>query len=153
MSITKPGGALAKSFRSLSNSTLYRRSKHFYQQVMKTSKFGRWLLKISANIKNWFKRHLMAINIFDNLGLAYIGPVDGHNIKDMEKAFSKAKKIDRSVVVHLKTLKGKGFAPSENDDSGKWHVSVDSIKKRVLFIILKMVSVGLLFILMPYFPL
>lgn len=121
MSITKPGGALAKSFRSLSNSTLYRRSKHFYQKVMKKSKFGRWLLKISANIKNWFKRHLMAINIFDNLGLAYIGPVDGHNIKDMEKAFSKAKKIDRSVVVHLKTLKGKGFAPSENDDSGKWH--------------------------------
>lgn len=121
MSITKPGGALAKSFRSLSNSSLYRRSKHLYQKVMKKTSFGRWLLKITAKIKNWFKRHLMAINIFDNLGLAYIGPVDGHNIKDMEKAFNKAKKIDRSVVVHVKTLKGKGFGPAENDDSGKWH--------------------------------
>ncbi len=121
MSITKPGGALAKSFRSLSNSSLYRRSKHFYQRIMKTTRFGRWLLKVTSKIKNWFKRHLMAINIFDNLGLAYFGPVDGHNIKDMEKVFNKAKKIDRSVVVHVKTLKGKGFAPSENDDSGKWH--------------------------------
>lgn len=121
MSITKPGGALAKSFRSLSNSSLYRRSKHAYQRVMKKTRFGRWLLKVTSKIKNWFKRHLMSINIFDNLDLAYYGPVDGHNIKDMEKVFSKAKKIDRSVVVHVKTLKGKGYAPSENDDSGKWH--------------------------------
>ena len=121
MSITKPSGALAKSFRSLSNSSLYRRSKHLYQRVMKKTRFGRWLLKITSKIKNWFKRHLMSINIFDNLDLAYYGPVDGHNIKDLEKIFSKAKKIDRSVVVHVKTLKGKGYAPSENDDSGKWH--------------------------------
>ena len=121
MSITKPSGALAKSFRSLSNSSLYRRSKHLYQRIMKKTRFGRWLLKITSKIKNWFKRHLMSINIFDNLDLAYYGPVDGHNIKDLEKIFSKAKKIDRSVVVHVKTLKGKGYGPSENDDSGKWH--------------------------------
>ena len=121
MSITKPGGVLAKSFRSLSNSSLYRRSKHLYQRIMKTTRFGRWLLKVTSKIKNWFKRHLMAINICDTLDLAYFGPVDGHDIKDLENVFSKAKKIDKSVVVHVKTLKGKGYAPSENDDTGKWH--------------------------------
>ena len=121
MSITKPVGGLAKSFRSLSNSLLYRRSKHAYQRVMKKTKLGRWILKWTSGIKNWIKRHLVAINLFDNLGLNYIGPVDGHDIKSMEKAISKAKKIDNSVVIHIKTIKGKGYKYAENDDSGAWH--------------------------------
>lgn len=121
MSITKPVGAVARSFRSLSNSLLYRRGKHAWQRSLKKTRFGRWLLKILSTIKNWFKRHLMALNMFDFMGLSYIGPVDGHSIKDMEKAFSKAKKLDSSCVIHIKTIKGKGYKPSENDDSGKWH--------------------------------
>ena len=121
MSITKPVGGLAKSFRSLSNSTLYRRSKHRYQKIMKTTKFGRWILRWTSRVKNWFKRHLVAINLFDNLGLSYIGPVDGHDIKRMEQAINKAKRIENSVVVHIKTIKGKGYKFAENDDSGAWH--------------------------------
>ena len=121
MSITKPVGAVARSFRNLSNSLLYRRGKHRWQRSLKKTKLGRGILKVLSTIKNWFKRHLVALNIFDFMGFSYIGPVDGHSIKDMEKAFSKAKKLDSSCVVHIKTIKGKGFKPSENDDSGKWH--------------------------------
>ena len=90
MSITKPVGGLAKSFRALSNSMLYRRSKHAYQKLFKKTKFGRWNLKWMSAVKNWMKRHLVAINLFDNMGLAYYGPIDGHDIKEMEKAFLKA---------------------------------------------------------------
>ena len=121
MSITKPVGGLAKTFRKLSNSTLYRRSKHAYQRVMKKTRFGRWILGWTGKIKNWFKRHLMAMNIFDNMGIAYIGPIDGHNIKAMETAFKKAKNYEKSSIIHIKTIKGKGYNPAENDDSGKWH--------------------------------
>lgn len=121
MSITKPVGGLAKSFRNLSNSILYRRSKNNYQRIMKKTKFGRWILGWTSKIKNWIKRHVMAINIFDNIGISYIGPVDGHNIKAMTKAFEKAKTYDRSCVIHIKTIKGKGFKFAENDDTGKWH--------------------------------
>ena len=121
MSITKPVGGLASSFRKLSNSLLYRRSKHTYQRVLKKTRLGRWTLNWTAKIKNWMKRHLVAVNIFDNLGLSYIGPVDGHDIKHLEKAIKKAKNFDNSVVVHIKTIKGKGYKYSENDDSGKWH--------------------------------
>ena len=121
MSITKPVGGLAKAFRNLSNSLLYRRSKNAYQRVMKKTGFGRWILSWTSAIKNWFKRHLMAINIFDNLNIAYVGPIDGHNIKKMEKAFDRAKKYEKPIVIHIKTIKGKGFKYSENDDSGKWH--------------------------------
>ena len=63
----------------------------------------------------------MAMNAFDNIGLSYIGPVDGHNIKAMEAAFKKAKSYDKSVIIHIKTLKGKGYKYSENEDNGKWH--------------------------------
>lgn len=121
MSITKPVGGLAKAFRNLSNSLLYRRSKNAYQRVMKKTGFGRWILSWTSAIKNWFKRHLMAINIFDNLNIAYVGPVDGHNIKKMEKVFDRAKRYEKPIVIHIKTIKGKGFKYSENDDSGKWH--------------------------------
>ena len=55
------------------------------------------------------------------VGLSYYGPVDGHDIKDMEKVFARAKKNTNSSVVHIKTLKGRGYAPSENDDTGTWH--------------------------------
>ena len=121
MSITKPVGGLAKTFRKLSNSTLYRRSKHAYQRVMKKTRFGRWILGWTGAIKNWFKRHVMAMNIFDNMGITYIGPVDGHNIKAMETAFKKAKNYEKSSIIHIKTIKGKGYKLAENDDSGKWH--------------------------------
>lgn len=121
MSITKPVGGLAKSFRKLSNSTLYRRSKNAYSRFMKKTKFGRWVLSWTGSIKNWLKRHLMSLNIFDNMGLAYIGPIDGHDIKSLEKALLKAKKYERSSIIHIKTIKGKGFKYSENDDSGIWH--------------------------------
>ena len=121
MSITKPVGGLAKTFRNLSNSSLYRRSKHAYQRVMKKTRFGRWILGWTGKIKNWFKRHVMAMNIFDNIGITYIGPVDGHNIKAMEAAFKKAKNYEKSSIIHIKTIKGKGYKYAENDDSGKWH--------------------------------
>ena len=121
MSITKPVGGFSNSLRRLSNSTLYRRSKHAYQRALKKTRFGRWLLRRTSAVKNWFKRHFMSLNIFDFLGFSYYGPVDGHNIKALEKAFKKAKNLDKSVVVHIKTLKGKGYSYSENDDSGSWH--------------------------------
>lgn len=121
MSITKPVGGLARAFRSLSNSLLYRRSKNAYQRLMKKTGFGRWILSWTSAIKNWFKRHVMSINIFDNMGITYVGPVDGHNIKKMTQVFAKAKKYDKSIVIHIKTIKGKGYKYSENDDSGKWH--------------------------------
>ena len=121
MSITKPVGGLAKSFRNLSNSMLYRRSKHTYQKVLKKTRLGRFTLRWTGAVKNWIKRHLLAINVFDNMGLAYYGPVDGHDIKELEKAFSKAKNYEKSSIIHIKTIKGKGFKYSENDDSGIWH--------------------------------
>ena len=121
MSISKPVGAMARGFRKFSTSNFYRKSKHFYQRLMHKTKLGRKIYSWTASVKNWFKRHLIKINMFDNLGYSVIGPVDGHNIKAMEKAFERAKKTDKSVVIHIKTIKGKGYEYSENDVEGNWH--------------------------------
>jgi 1-deoxy-D-xylulose-5-phosphate synthase len=60
-------------------------------------------------------------NVFESLGLAYLGPVDGHDIAALEAALSRARELRRPVVVHCLTAKGKGFVPAETDDADRLH--------------------------------
>lgn len=55
------------------------------------------------------------------MGIKYIGPVDGHNFKDLEDALLTSKRINGPVIVHVITKKGKGYHPAENDKVGTWH--------------------------------
>lgn len=118
MSISKPVGGLAVKFAKISTSSRYNRIKSsFRRKFSRKSK----LMALLRGIKNWFKRHLVAPNIFMDLGFAYIGPVDGHNIKAVEKAIKRAKNTDKSVIIHVSTLKGKGYEFAEKDEVGYWH--------------------------------
>lgn len=121
MSISKPIGGLSKTLAKISSSAGYNRMKVSYKKSLIRTKLGKKILKVTTSCKNWFKRHLVPATLFDNLGLSYIGPVDGHNIKALEKAFQRAKNTTKSVVVHVCTLKGKGYHPAENDETGYWH--------------------------------
>lgn len=121
MSISKPVGALAKVFAKISTSAGYNRFKSSARRSMKKGKVRKAIFGFFRNIKNWFKRHLVAPNLFSDLGFAYIGPIDGHNIKAIEKAIKRAKNTDHSVVIHACTLKGKGYKYAENDETGYWH--------------------------------
>ena len=69
-------------------------------------------------IKDKFKSLFFSSNYFEDLGLYYIGPIDGNNYKKLEKTLKKAKNFGKCVVVHLKTVKGKGFAPAEEAPEG-----------------------------------
>lgn len=121
MSISKPVGGLSKFFANISTSRSYNRMKHGYQKVFSKTKFGRWILHVSSKFKNWVKRVLTSGNIFTALGFAYIGPVDGNNIKKIEKALLRAKNTKKSVIIHANTLKGKGYKYAEEDETGYWH--------------------------------
>lgn len=70
----------------------------------------RLLTYIKTKIKNLF----YSANYFEDLGLYYIGPIDGNNYKKVENALTEAKRLGQCVVVHLKTEKGKGYANAEN---------------------------------------
>ncbi len=74
-------------------------------------------------------RHLTALRdgtnpdgtLFGQLGLAYLGPVDGHDVEELEAALRRAKALDRTVIVHAITAKGKGYSPAETDDTDRMH--------------------------------
>lgn len=121
MSISQPVGGLSKAFRRMSGSSFYIKSKSVFRKIFFLTRFGRWIWVKFTKVKNWFKRKVIGFNIFDTLGLAYIGPVDGHYIRHVEKALNRAKKSNKSVVVHIKTIKGRGYKYAEEDVEGSWH--------------------------------
>ena len=121
MSISKPVGGLSKFLEDISTSRRYNRFKHRYQKLFGKTKFGRWILKVSSKIKNGIKHLLVKGNLFTKLGFAYLGPIDGHNIKSIERALKRAKNTKKSVVIQAVTIKGKGYKQAEEDETGFWH--------------------------------
>jgi 1-deoxy-D-xylulose-5-phosphate synthase len=82
---------------------------------------GRKIYSFNYNLKNDIKAALVPTTMFDNMGFTYIGPVDGHNLKALDRAMRAAKNATKSAVVHVYTIKGKGYKPAEDDQSGYWH--------------------------------
>ena len=121
MSISNPVGGLSRFFRKYGTSVFYTKTKTAAKKIFGWNRFGRWIYRCGRGLKNWFKIHILRTNLFDNLGYSIIGPIDGHDIKALEKAFARAKRLDKSVIVHIKTVKGKGYKPAEIDYNGNWH--------------------------------
>lgn len=69
------------------------------------------LMKFFRSLKNL----ILPRQIFEDFGIRYIGPIDGHNIKELVDYFTFAKNFPQTILVHVKTTKGKGFAPAENN--------------------------------------
>lgn len=79
---------------------------------------GGLIEKALVFIKTKIKNLLFSSNYFEDLGLYYIGPIDGNNYKKVEEALTEAKELGKCTVVHIKTTKGKGYDPAEkNPDS------------------------------------
>ena len=99
----------------------YLKRKDRYRRVMKKTKFGRGIYKITSAVKGFFKYLLMRKNNFYNMGLYYISNIDGHDINALEKAFKYAVNAPSSVAIHVSTIKGKGYEFAEKDNIGDWH--------------------------------
>lgn len=65
--------------------------------------------------KNSIKQLLIPGMLFENMGLTYLGPVDGHDIRKLERIFREAQKINHAVIIHVITRKGRGYAPAEKN--------------------------------------
>lgn len=121
MSISKPIGGINKMLNNIRGNYKYQNKKHGIKNKMNKTKFTRWLLKVSIRLKNSFKSIFYQPNIFEDLNLEYLGTYDGHDIKSLEKVFKSAIKMKNSVVIHVRTKKGKGYEYAENDNIGYWH--------------------------------
>ncbi len=125
MSISKNVGALAKYLMSIRNSRKYVRTKQSVERVLiKTPIVGRPVAKVLKNSKDTVKSAVYRKNanttIFEDLGFIYLGPVDGHNISELEEVLYTAKSYRKPVVVHVNTIKGKGYEPAEKNP-GEFH--------------------------------
>lgn len=121
MSISKNIGGLNKAFRSMRSSAGYFRFKHGTLRVLrKIPLLGKGAIWLGRKIKNAIKNIILKQNIFENLGLEYIGPVDGNNIKRTCSVLAEAKRRATCCVVHIYTKKGLGYAPAEAEPA-KYH--------------------------------
>ncbi|MBE6136364.1 MAG: 1-deoxy-D-xylulose-5-phosphate synthase [Erysipelotrichaceae bacterium] len=121
MSISRPVGGISHLLRRFQFSKLYAKSKNLFIRISSKGKVGIKIYNFFYKLKNAIKRRFLTMTIFDNLGFSVVGPIDGHDIKGMEKAFAKAKRNSKSTIVIIKTIKGKGYKYCEEDKEGKWH--------------------------------
>ena len=119
MSISENVGGLSKFLKRVRLSKSYSVAKKGYKGILNTSKMGIKIYNITRDIKEYFKNRIND-NIFTNLNIDYLGPIDGHNMNELIKSLKKAKSSKKSILVHVVTKKGKGYLPAE-DDSSNWH--------------------------------
>jgi len=121
MSINFPIGGLAKHLSHLSTNPSYRKMKDALRSACKNLPLGGSLIEESLKkLKYQIKTALQPINMFEALGINYWGPFNGHNLEELEEVFKLAKAFDESVLIHVITKKGKGYAPAEENPT-KYH--------------------------------
>ncbi len=116
MSISRNIGRFAESLSKLRLRRGYFRSKKTAARILEgIPLLGRAMLGGLKRVKRLFKNQLYGSNYFEKMGLYYLGPADGNDMEAVEQILRLAKQQTGNVVVHLKTKKGKGYAPAERD--------------------------------------
>ncbi len=114
MSISKNIGRFARNLARIRNKSGYFKTKKatgiFLKKIPLVGKYLFWFVR---GVKKAVKNALYGSNYFESMGLTYLGPIDGNDYTEVENLLREAKKLDESVVVHIKTKKGKGYEPAE----------------------------------------
>ena len=120
MSISKNSGAVASYLTQMTSSTKYFETKKRVKEALSKSVIGRELSKSVSGTKELVKFAIFQSNIFENLGYKYLGPINGNNLAELLDVLNVAKQLDYPCIIHIKTKKGKGYPPAEQN-SGEYH--------------------------------
>lgn len=113
MSISRNVGGMSSYLSALRTAEAYTGFKlNVTRNLKKIPKVGTSLVDTVRKTKSSIKQLFIPGMLFENMGLTYLGPVDGHNMTQMMKLFNEAKRVEGAVVVHVLTQKGKGFTPA-----------------------------------------
>ncbi|HIS27463.1 MAG TPA: 1-deoxy-D-xylulose-5-phosphate synthase [Candidatus Pullilachnospira intestinigallinarum] len=113
MSITKNVGGMSNYLGNIRTAASYTELKIGVTQALKKiPRVGEGMVDALHKTKNSIKQFVIPGMLFENMGLTYLGPVDGHNISQMVKVLQEARRKDGPVLVHVLTEKGKGYAPA-----------------------------------------
>lgn len=115
-------GGLAHHLSTLRTTGSYERFMSWGKQVLKrTPVVGEPIYGTLHGMKKGLKDIVAPQGMFEDLGLKYVGPVNGHDIAELEHALGRAKEFNGPVIVHVITEKGRGYAPAEEDEADRFH--------------------------------
>jgi 1-deoxy-D-xylulose-5-phosphate synthase len=115
-------GGMARHLAKLRTAKEYEKILGWGKSVLKrTPIIGSPIYDALHGMKKGLKDFVAPQGLFEDLGLKYIGPVDGHNIADLEFAFQRARDFGKPVIVHVITEKGHGYKPAETDEADRFH--------------------------------
>ena len=118
MSISENVGGMSKYLSGIRTGEGYNGLKRIVNSSLeRVPVIGKPLIDKITRTKNGIKQLLIPGMLFENMGITYLGPVNGHDIRALRKVFREAKKLDHAVLVHVLTKKGKGYAPAEKNPS------------------------------------
>lgn len=121
MSISENVGGMSSYLNSIRTGNGYLDlKKHVTNTLSRIPVIGEQLIDKISRTKNGIKQLLIPGMLFENMGITYLGPVDGHDVKALTRTLKEAKNLDHTVLVHVITKKGKGYAPAEKYPS-KFH--------------------------------
>ena len=115
-------GGMARHLATLRTTKGYERFLDWGKSVLeRTPVVGAPVYDALHGMKKGIKDFVAPQGLFEDLGLKYIGPIDGHKIADMEFAFQRARDFGGPVIVHVITEKGRGYKPAETDEADRFH--------------------------------
>ncbi|MEF9941491.1 MAG: 1-deoxy-D-xylulose-5-phosphate synthase [Lachnospiraceae bacterium] len=118
MSISENVGGMSKYLGRLRTAHAYQGLKKEVEQKLRCIPIlGEHMVSGIRKTKSSIKQFFVPGMFFEDMGITYLGPVDGHNTKKMYQIFKEAKKLNNAVLVHVITKKGKGYAPAEQEPS------------------------------------
>ena len=116
MSISKNVGGMSKYLSNVRTKESYAELKLNVVKGLSSIPFiGKGLSNGLYTVKNLIKQLFVPGMLFEDMGITYLGPVDGHNVKEMIRVFKEAKRVRHAVLVHVLTKKGKGYEPAEKN--------------------------------------
>ena len=115
MSITPNVGAVAGYLARQRLKPQYLTFKKYYRRFMNATWLGRKVYRVVHRFKQALKHNLLPCSMFENMGFYYMGPVDGHDLAQLTQMLRYARDLEEPVLLHVKTVKGKGFLPAEEN--------------------------------------
>ena len=132
MSISPTVGAIARLLRRVRLDPRYHRAKDDSKRLLASLPLGNKLWWASQRVESGLKSMMMPVMMWEEFGFTYIGPINGHNIAELESALCQARDYQRRpVLVHIATTKGKGYQPAEGDAVNFHGVSTPEVEAAV----------------------
>lgn len=118
MSISENTGAIATILNNVRTAGPYGELKEGVSTTLsKIPVYGDKMVDKIRKAKSGLKQLVIPGMMFEDMGITYLGPVDGHNIEKLQRVFKVAKKLNNSIIIHVITKKGKGYEPAEENPS------------------------------------